>query len=330
MILKSILLLTCLFQLSSLYAVAFDFAPFRVRNLMPTVLVRTLTTAEPARLLAAGNYKVYLDLDLANNAIIDSDAEAQIHLDGETLLGTFGIRYGLSEQLQIGFDLPWVNHNKGSLDGFIENWHDFFGLPAGDRDELPDNELSYRYQGNGDELFNLDHSVAGIGDLQLQLSWQLATSKTMATALHLSLKMPTGVADKLTGSEGWGLGLSLAHDYKISLDGGATAALWGGVGGKWLENGEVLSAQARNWAANAWLGAGWSPYEWLALKLQLDSQTALYDSELSELGDAALILTVGGTIAFTGTTSLDLGVAEDLAVNSSPDVTFHLGLSHSF
>ncbi|SEA23513.1 Protein of unknown function [Desulfuromusa kysingii] len=330
MMLKVILFLACLLQLSTLHATAFDFAPYRVRNLLPTDLVRSVASADPARLVAVGEYKVSFDLDLANLATTNNSAAAQIHLDGETLQETLGMRYGMNENIQIGFDLSWVNHKKGSLDGFIEDWHDFFGLPAGDRDELPDDDLSYRYQRNGEELFNIDHSANGLGDLRLQLSWQLATSQPMASALHLTVKVPTGAADKMTGNEGWGVNLSLAHDYRITLDDGASASFWGGLGGSWLEDGDVLAEQAENWAANAWLGAGWSPNNWLALKLQMDGQTALYESDLEELGDPALILTIGGTIALTQKTFLDLAVEEDLAVNSSPDVSFHLGLSHFF
>jgi Protein of unknown function (DUF3187) len=330
MTIKSLVLLICIFPLTAFCATAFDFAPFRVRNLSPTVLVQTQAVAEPARLSAPGDYKVYTDLDLANHATINSSDGEQIHLDGETLVGTIGLRRGVGERLQIGFDLPWVSHDEGSLDGFISDWHDFFGLPTGDRDQLPDNELAFRYQRNSDELLNLDRSVDSVGDLRLHLAWQFAVSESTATALHGSLKVPTGDADKMSGSEAWGVSLSLAHDRRILLDHGATAAFWGGLGGSWLGDGEVLAEQAENWAANAWLGAGWSPQEWFALKLQVDTQTALYDSDLAELGDPAVILTIGGTIALGERTFLDLSVGEDLVVNASPDVTFQLGLSHSF
>jgi hypothetical protein len=78
------------------------------------------------------------------------------------------------------------------------------------------------------------------------------------------------------------------------------------------------------------VGVGWNPLEWLALKLQVDGHSALYASELDELGDPALILIMGGTLGLGDNTSLDIGVGEDLAVNASPDVTFHLGLSRQF
>jgi len=187
MFIKLLLCLACFFQLSSLYAAAFDFAPFRTRNLSPTVLVQTQTTAKPARLQESGQYKTFLDLDLANHAIIDSSASEHVHLDGETFVGTFGLRRGIGDRLEIGFNLPWISHNEGSLDDFIANWHDAFSLPNGDRDKLENDRLAFRYQRNGDELLNLDHAVNGLGDLQLHVAWQLATSKATATALHFSL-----------------------------------------------------------------------------------------------------------------------------------------------
>lgn len=61
-----------------------------------------------------------------------------------------------------------------------------------------------------------------------------------------------------------------------------------------------------------------------AFKLQLDAHSALYHGALAELGNPALILTMGGTLGLGEATSLDIGVGEDLAVNASPDVSFHL------
>jgi hypothetical protein len=97
----------------------------------------------------------------------------------------------------------------------------------------------------------------------------------------------------------------------------------------WVHGG-VLADLAKEWVANAWLGAGWSPLAWLGLKLQLDSHSTLYRSELRELGDQALILTLGGTLAAGAATILDLAVGEELIVTASPDFSCHLSLNHRF
>lgn len=328
--LKPLILLACLFPMTALPAVGFDFTPLRVRNLSPLLLVQSLATAEPARLVASGSTRAYIDLDLASHAILARPGTEQIHLDGETLVATLGLRHALSERLQLGIDLPWVRHDEGALDDFISDWHNFFGLPDGDRNTLPDDELAIRYQRNGEELLNFERPADGLGDLRLRLAWQVARSGPSATALHLALKLPSGDADRLTGSEGWGVDLALAHDHRFVLERAATAAIWAGLGGSWLGDGEILVDQAVTWAANAWLGAGWSPLDWLAFKLQFDTRTPLYDSDLTELGSAALSVAMGGTLVVAERTYLDLYVGEDLAVNTAPDVTFHLGLSRVF
>lgn len=324
-----LLMFACLWVLTAAPVWALELEPFRVRNLSPTAFVHALPAAESARLAEPGAYTAFLTLDLASNASLSSRGGEQIILDGETLVSTLGLRYGLGGRLQVGFDLPWVKHDKGSLDSFISDWHDFFSLPDGDRDDLPEDELTFVYFRNGDERLNLDRPADGLGDLRLLLAWQLTAGEQTATALQASLKAPTGDADKLTGSEGWDASLALAFDRRVPLTQGQ-AAIWGGLGCSWLASGKVLAAQSEDWAANAWLGAGWSPLDWLALKLQLDAHTALYDSALTELGDPALILTMGGSLGLGKATTLDIGVGEDLAVNASPDVTFHLGLTHHF
>jgi hypothetical protein len=49
---------------------------------------------------------------------------------------------------------------------------------------------------------------------------------------------------------------------------------------------------------------------------------------LRELGDQALILTLGGTLAAGAATTLDLAVGEELIVTASPDFSCHLSLNH--
>lgn len=314
---------------SALPAWGIELTPFSVRNLAPPALVHGLAVAEPARLNLSGQFSARLGFDLVSNATINDSTNESIHLDGESYVTTLGLRYAMAERLQVGLDLPWVAHNKGFFDGFIQDWHKFFGLHNGDRSQLPDNELTYAYKKVNSDHLLLDDETSGLGDVRLLVAWQLLADEELAASLFTSIKAPTGDADDLTGSGAWDVSVALSAQRDFSLARGI-AAVWGGLGGSWLGDGEVLEKQAKEWAANAWLGAGWSPLDWLGFKLQLDSHGALYDSELDELGKAPLILTLGGTLGFGDKTSLDIGVGEDLAVNASPDVSFHLNLAHKF
>ncbi len=84
------------------------------------------------------------------------------------------------------------------------------------------------------------------------------------------------------------------------------------------------------WRPSAhWVSAG-DRQQWIALKAQVSGHTPFYQSDLRELGKDALQLIVGGTLAFSPQTSLDIGVSEDIIVRTSPDVAFHLALKRLF
>jgi hypothetical protein len=98
-----------------------------------------------------------------------------------------------------------------------------------------------------------------------------------------------------------------------------------------LSSGDILREQQRHAVGFASVGGGWSPASWIGFKLQLDGHTPFYGgSSLPELSSNSLQLVMGGTLGLSRSTVLDLGVTEDVAVNTAPDVVFHLNLKHSF
>ena len=70
--------------------------------------------------------------------------------------------------------------------------------------------------------------------------------------------------------------------------------------------------------------------DWLVLKIQVDGHTSVYDSDLPELGDPVAILTLGGDLAVGDTTALEIGLSEDIATKTIPDVIFSLALRCRF
>jgi hypothetical protein len=98
-----------------------------------------------------------------------------------------------------------------------------------------------------------------------------------------------------------------------------------------MTDGNVLKNQQRNLAGFGTLGFGWGPARWIDFKAQISGHTAFFKgSDLPELGNPALQLIVGGTIHFPGKTSLDIGMSEDIARHTSPDVGMHLALRKRF
>ena len=121
-------------------------------------------------------------------------------------------RLGIGNRLELGFEIPYIFQNGGFLDGFIEDYHNTFGLPQGGRDQAPKGRLLFNYQRNGANLFQIDKSNSGIGDVRLTAGFQLYREEgegSHALALRASFKVPTGDSNELHGSRSTDLALWL-------------------------------------------------------------------------------------------------------------------------
>jgi hypothetical protein len=157
--------------------------------------------------------------------------------------------------------------------------------------------------------------------------WQSEGDDPQALALRASLKLPTGDEDHLLGSGSTDLALWLSGSQTFR---GESLALFGAAGALLMSDGDVLADQQRHAAAFGTLGGGWRPLPRLALKAQVDGHTSCYnDSVLRELSDS-LQLAFGGTLGLTETLTLDIAISEDVAVNTAPDIVFHLALRQTF
>jgi len=308
-----------------------EITPFNTFNQSPLVQIYGLPSPGRARLLSSGQYEAGVVLDLANDFAHNSTARESILLDGQTLRSTLYLTRGFAGRYEAGLELPIVNQSGGFTDGFIEGWHHFFHLPNGGREDAPKNRLLYRYQKDGVTLLDFTRSGTGPGDLRLTGASQLYRQDGSALALRASLKLPTGDSAELLGSGSTDLALWLSADHEYRFESHGHAAIFGALGALGKTDGDVLRGQQRNFVGFGTLGAGWSPTRLLALKLQFSAHSPFYrESDLVELNAYSVQLVLGGTLAFTEQTSLDLGVSEDVTVNRSPDVVFHLALSSRF
>ena len=313
---------------------SFDVTPFNIQNQSPVVQIYGLPVFHDADLVPAGKLEAGLTVHVSNSFAVNTDGGEEISLDGETCRFSAGFRDGVTERLEGGVEIPYLIQGGGFLDGFLENYHEFWGLPSGGRDTAPRDRLLYSYRRNGAERLRVDGSSEGIGDLRLTGAYRLFResdeSGTKALALRAELKLPTGDSDPLHGSGSTDLALYLA-----ARAGGTTRfgsfALFGTLGAVAMTDGDVLEEQQKNLAAFGSVGAGWGPLSWLALKVQLDAHTPFYgDTGLRELGANAAQLTLGGSLRFSENTLLDLAVSEDIVVRTSPDAVFHISLRHLF
>ncbi len=311
-----------------------EITPFYTYNQSPLIQIHGLPAIDNASLVPIGRLGMLLSVDAANNFTIDSNTRENITLDGETYRFTLAARYGIARGFEVGLDIPYVAHSGGFMDGFIEDFHHFFGFPNGGRESAPRDRLLYHYASTYNDGINLSDSTSGVGDIRLTGAMQLyrkGDDAPRAVALRASLKLPTGNSHRLLGSGGtdFALWLDASEDYRLPALGHLTG--FGAVGGMVMSEGDVLKRQQRTAAGFASLGFGWSPINWFALKVQANAHTPIYqNSSLREVNESSVQLVSGGTFAFTQNTSLDLGISEDVLVDTSPDVVFTLTLRTMF
>lgn len=311
-----------------------EITPFYTQNQSPVVQIFGLPAAGDSRVLSKGRSSAIIAADVASNFVNDVSSGEIILLDGESYRFALTLRYGVTDRIEAGVEIPYVGQGGGFLDGFIIGWHNFFGLPQSGREEAPRNRLLYSYSKNGGNRFLVDDSSFDVGDVRFFGAMQIYDDGEVnprSVALRASVKAPTGDSDELhgSGSTDFALWLTASDDYRLPAWLGHFT-VFGAAGGMAMTKGNIIKDRQRNVGGFATFGFGWGPADWIALKAQVSGHTPFFRSELRTLGKDALQLVVGGTLAFSPWTSLDIGVSEDLIVTTSPDVAFHLALKSLF
>ncbi|MBL0224293.1 MAG: DUF3187 family protein [Geobacteraceae bacterium] len=311
-----------------------EITPFRTVNQSPLVQIFGLPAETSATITPAGRLAVNLTQDIASEYTVSGTSSEEVILDGESYRWTLAARYGINERFEAGVEIPYILYGGGFMDGLIIDWHRTFGLHQGGRDTAVKGRLNYRYTKNGVEKLRMEQAGSGIGDIVLSGGMKLIDDHGSAAhdslALRSSIKLPTGDSGSLRGSGSTDFSLSLCGSMNNFTEWGSLG-VFGSLGGLAMTRGDVLADQQNHLAGFGTLGLGWGPAEWISFKVQINAHTPIYhDSSLDELSQTAVMLVGGGALKLPGGYLLDIGVSEDIAVTTAPDVAFHLGLSKRF
>ncbi|MEM8490596.1 MAG: DUF3187 family protein [Pseudomonadota bacterium] len=297
--------------------------PISSRNLSPiyqSIGIPVLRSASP---VSSGRWRVEWDANVASHSVRESARERLYELDGETLRSDLSLRFGVSDQLTLTMNLPFVRHSGGQLDSLIDGWHAFFGLPDGARDSQPQDRLLFDVASPGIEP--LERSVSGLGDPEVELAGAFAGTGSWKAAWLLNHKFALGDEKDFLGSgeNATSLGLRLHIDDCLLR----TLRCYGQVGATWLW-GELPDQSTDQLIPFASFGLAWQARQSIALVAQLDYHEDVYkDSLLIRNGPP-----VWGTLALRWRASnswqIEAGFAEDLAVGASPDINFRFSLHY--
>lgn len=281
-----------------------------------------LFAAEPIYFAPSDGWS--LDWRVASHSARDARAASTLLLDGETNHVRLRWQRRLGARWQLAVSVPYVTHAGGALDAGIDQWHEWFGLPDGIRDERPRDVLEFRYVERGTTIVAFERRRRGLGDVRVAGRYAFAPGAAGQWSASARVKLATGDVERLTGSGGYDLAAGL-HWHSRALD--SRWYLAASAGGYRLGRTTLTDGAGDRFGLNGSLAAKLQLSSKLSLDAALVVHDGVFDSTLAKLDHPAALLITGGTLAFGDDWLLRLDVTEDIRVESAPDVTFRIGLS---
>jgi hypothetical protein len=304
---------------------ASEIRAFHNINQLPFKQIFGLPSLDNSPLTETGKWRIGVITNISNTFDVSVTSNEQIATDVETLRASLVFSYAVRNNWQLGIEVPYVRNSGGFLDDFIYDWHDFFNMPQNGRTKDHSDRLQISYLSPTGTSFVMSESGGDISDIRINSAYTKPWNNR-ALIFSTELKLPTGDFDKLTGSGGIDLSVGLTINDPYSL-GKYRISRYGGLAGIYLGDIDgVISVAQNNFALAGRVGIGWQASSLIQLKMQIDAQTPLYDSEIKEMGDPALQLVIGGSLTFTDDAYLDIFIAEDINIFTAADVAFQLAL----
>lgn len=245
----------------------------------------------------------------------------QVLFDGEIWRTSVHLRRGVGAGADVEIELPVVYATSGFLDQIIEDFHDFFGMPNGGRDDHPEFEYDMVAVNGGTEAYHLEGNQVGMGDVPIVLTVSVLeeSEKSPALAVRGGIELPTG-----SESDGFGNG---KVDYGLGFLGEMSFGRWTATGAiDWVdvqtsESFEDADVEADD-SLDLQLGVEYRWNDDLSLIAgSVYTSAPTQDIDVEEISGDMLSLDVG--VAWDlGTSSRMLFVfSEDLITQSAPDFT---------
>lgn len=267
-------------------------------------------------------WRVDHSLYITNTAQRKSSANESVVIDVENYRYELALGYRRDEwvwQLR----MPYLANRGGEFDQLIENWHDLFGFPEGERKKLPRDQVKIEYVRDGVVEYSQTESSSGIGDVSIAVGKHPAGE----VGYFVGIELPTGSESDFTGNEGIDVALWLLGDTKL----GEASKLYGLFGVTFPADDGALEGLVvdRIWVAQAGLNHRFNDRVLGFTQLDLHSST-IDDSSLVAFGHSLQIQAGLGFDGLIENHRLDLFFSEDIDVGTAPDITFSLRVARTF
>jgi hypothetical protein len=308
---------------SSIGAAGLGAGPLQAEEFFPTrdqnPLLRGFYLPLPSDARQDAGATLSATLALSNTLNVQSNARESLFVDGESDALDLTYENAPAQNWRYRFTVPVIHDSGGILDSAIDTWHQLFGFSRGNRPFYPKKQIDYSYSGEG--KIDLSHSQTSIGDIAADVGWYAVDEARRTVSFWGGLKAPTGSVANLTSDGAWD-GALWAHGamrwpkWQLAAEIGVAQPF----GDELFAGMAHRSSMFARFAATRALGPVWS------LRAQFDGQSGrVAGSDMRFLGPS-LQMTVGAARRLRGRWRIEMGFAEDVAVNTAPDITFFLGI----
>jgi hypothetical protein len=244
-------------------------------------------------------------------------------IDGEALTLDATVRRGLTRHLDVGVRLPLRKRDGGMLDGVIDGWHRWFGLPNDHRPEFRRNAFRVNGITTDARSFYWDQlSGWGLGDVELETRWRLrdggSSGASFAAVGRVSLPTGTGPFS--------GNGAGAGGQLVTSLPFAPHAWLCAGFGASLQGRGPVAGVEYAPSRIQGFLAVEWRPWRRFSFVAETDAASRLVTNVEGYPG-IHWMLNVTGRIQVGRHSRVDLGFTENIMdQRSTTDFGLHLAL----
>lgn len=245
-------------------------------------------------------------------------------VDAETLNLRIRHRRGVCEGFEFGWELPILMRGNGIMDGFIEGFHDAFGLTNGGRDNVSDDGYGIT-MGTSHGTRTLSQGVA-FGDLSFWAKFGLTDEDAWAAAAVVAgLKVPTGGDDFGSG------GVDLGASVNVSKNLCSVVTAYAGAGPMWFSDVENGALRFNRWNWQAYAGLEFHACD----EVSVTAQTLLESPMLQQpanFDDTRYLWSVGLIIEpWLDGKTFEVGLVENIMnFESTADLAWHFGFTLPF
>ncbi len=194
------------------------FGPFPVRNFQPFQLIFLGMFADRATVLPKRALDLRVEMAETASAFNESHPQINATLKFEELRTGVFFRYGLTDRLEVGLEVPVLYRYRGFLEGAITAVERMTSGLSPVRAGLKDTSYEFDFNRNGTPLFDGGPNELGIGDITFIGKYQVLLQNELlpAVALRFAVKAPTGDPNRVFGSGHTDFGLGLAAEKAIA------------------------------------------------------------------------------------------------------------------